>query len=113
MLAPSFASQVERVSDDFHQSLGGGEEEKGTPFHRAEESAILTESLPFASNSSSFPTSISASILNIKGERQCSRTRENTALGPLTPLLAYLWTPAAAPSQHQCSPGFTPGLVSQ
>lgn len=28
-------------------------------------------------------------------------------------LLVSLWPAAAAPHQHQCSPGFTPGLVSQ
>lgn len=57
MLAPIFASQVDRVSDGFHHSLGGGEEAKGTPFHRVEKSIFLIGSLPFASKSSSYPTS--------------------------------------------------------
>lgn len=64
-MAPIFAIQVGRVSDDFHHSLGEGEEAKGTPFPRVEESIFLTESLPSASkSSSSFPASTSASILS-------------------------------------------------
>lgn len=86
---PHFASQVERVSDNFYHYLGWGEEAKGTPFHRVEESIFLIESLPYASKSSfSLPTSNLCLCSKLKkGESQSSRTRESTALGPLTPLM--------------------------
>lgn len=64
MLAPIFASQVDRVSDGFHHSLGGEEEVKGTPFHRVEKSIFLIGSLPLPLNHPLIPPPTSASILN-------------------------------------------------
>lgn len=112
-LASSSASQVERVSGDFHHSLGG-RRGKGNSFLKVNQSTSLIQSLPFASKSSpSFPTSnLHLHSKQVRGERQSSRTREDYSGASNSPASLSV-DPTAAPSQHQCSPGFTPGLVSQ
>lgn len=82
MPAPTFASQVDRVSDDFHHSLGGGKNQRELLFTGLRKTSFLMKLCLLPLNYHPLiPPPTSASILNRHQEKGSQAEPESTVQG--------------------------------